>query len=52
MQDRVKLAMQVFVSAVLLLAGLYVLLVSDGAGPDLQKFAAGWIGLVAGYWLK
>jgi hypothetical protein len=43
--------MQVAVSAVLIRAGLYVLL-RGGASSDLQKWAAGWIGLVAGYWLK
>jgi hypothetical protein len=43
--------MQVIVSVVLLSAGFWILL-RDHYNGDLQKFAAGWIGLVAGYWLK
>jgi uncharacterized membrane protein HdeD (DUF308 family) len=39
------------VSAALLAAGLYVLF-HPGSNTDLQKAATGWIGLVAGYWLK
>jgi len=38
-------------SVALLAFGFYVLL--DGAATsELQKLAAGWIGLVIGYWLK
>ncbi len=46
-----KLLMQLVVSLVLLGAGFWVLL-HHGSDPDLQKAATGWIGLVAGYWLK
>jgi hypothetical protein len=39
------------VSVVLLAAGLIVL--QDGeSSAGLEKAATGWIGLVAGYWLK
>lgn len=31
--------------------GFYVLLDGNAAG-ELQKLAAGWVGLVIGYWLK
>lgn len=38
-------------SVVLTAFGFYVLL--DGnATSELQKLAAGWVGLVVGYWLK
>ncbi len=50
-RDEVKLAMSVAVSAILLAAGLYVVLSNDG-GADLQKAATGWIGLILGYWLQ
>jgi hypothetical protein len=39
------------VSIVLLVLGIYVLL-HNGSDADLEKAATGWIGLVAGYWLK
>jgi hypothetical protein len=46
-----KLLMQLVISALLMGSGLWVLL-SSGHDPDLQKAATGWVGLVAGYWLK
>jgi hypothetical protein len=48
--DRVKLAMQVVVSALLLVAGLIIILTVHS--QDTQKLASGWIGAVLGYWLK
>ncbi|HEX3432642.1 MAG TPA: hypothetical protein VHT25_01105 [Solirubrobacteraceae bacterium] len=39
------------VSLVLLVFGLIILL-HNGSDADLEKAATGWIGLVAGYWLK
>ena len=49
-RDAVTLAMQVLVSLVLLIAGIYFL---AGSGDEsLQKWAAGWVGAVAGYWLR
>lgn len=51
MTDLVRLIGTCVVSAVLLAAGVVVLL-GDVGNPDLQKAATGWIGLVAGYWLK
>jgi hypothetical protein len=50
-EDLVKLLGATVVSLTLLSAGLYVLL-HPGSNSDLQKAATGWIGLVAGYWLK
>ena len=46
-----KLLMQLIVSIALLAAGFWILL-HGNASADLQKAATGWIGLVAGYWLK
>jgi hypothetical protein len=39
------------VSLVLLGLGIFILL-HNGSDSDLEKAATGWIGLVAGYWLK
>lgn len=50
-EDGVKLLIAFVISAVLLGAGLYVLL-AERASPDLQKAATGWIGVILGYWLK
>jgi hypothetical protein len=49
--DTTKAILQVIVSLVLIAAGIYVILVK-GYSEATQKIAAGWIGLVAGYWLK
>jgi hypothetical protein len=38
-------------SLALLVFGFYVLL-DGGSSGELQKVAAGWIGVVIGYWLK
>lgn len=38
-------------SIALLAFGFYVLLDNHSAS-ELQKLAAGWVGLVIGYWLK
>ena len=52
-QDRIKILMQVLVSLGLLGSGLYILLtINWSENPELAAAAAGWIGLVAGYWLK
>jgi acyl-CoA-binding protein len=50
-EDLVKLVGAGIVSLALLGAGFYVLF-HQGSSGDLQKAATGWIGLVAGYWLK
>jgi hypothetical protein len=50
-EDLARLVGAGIVSVALLTAGLYVLL-HPGSNGDLQKAATGWIGLVAGYWLK
>lgn len=48
--------MRIFVSLVLIIAGFAILtapnaIVRHAADESVQKFAAGWIGAVAGYWL-
>jgi hypothetical protein len=50
-QELIKLTGAAVVSVALLGAGFYVLF-HQGSNSDLQKAATGWIGLVAGYWLK
>jgi hypothetical protein len=45
-----RLVMQVTLSLAMVTAGLVVLL-GGSASADLQKWAAGWIGAVIGYWL-
>lgn len=50
-EARIRLLGASIVSLALLGFGFYVLL-DGGSSSELQKFAAGWIGLVAGYWLK
>lgn len=52
-QDEAKVLMSMVVSVVLLLAGFGVLLnVISGVDGEVQKLAAGWIGVVVGFWLK
>jgi hypothetical protein len=50
-KDLAKLIGAGVVSIVLLVVGIYVLF-NGKSSSDLQKAATGWIGLVAGYWLK
>lgn len=50
-ENSVRLAMQVAVSAVILGAGLRVIL-SGHSQADAERWAAGAIGTVMGYWLK
>ena len=53
LNDLAKLIMQVIISLGLLGVGIYILLTVDWSSrPELAAAAAGWIGLVAGYWLK
>jgi hypothetical protein len=50
-EENLRLLGAVVVSFVLLAAGLVILL--NGESSDsLEKAAIGWIGLVAGYWLR
>ena len=52
-RELIKILMQVAVSLGLLASGLYILLTVDwGNDPELAAAAAGWVGLVAGYWLR
>jgi hypothetical protein len=41
--------MQIVVSLVALVAGIYVIITST---TDMKTAAAGWVGLVVGYWLR
>ena len=43
--------MTVGISLVLLVAGLSILLSGEG-DAQLQQAAAGWVGVILGYWLK
>ncbi len=49
--DRVRVGLQLAVSAVILGAGLWVIL-SGHYRADSERWAAGAIGTVMGYWLK
>jgi hypothetical protein len=49
--DPLRTWMQIAVSAVILAAGLWVIL-SGRYDADAQQWAAGAIGTVVGYWLK
>ena len=51
MTDTVRVIGAIVVSVALLAAGLYVLL-SRAYDADLKKWAAGWVGAVAGYWFR
>jgi hypothetical protein len=46
-QDEAKVLMSMVVSVILLVAGLLVVFNVVSVGSDVQKLAAGWIGLVA-----
>ena len=46
-----RLAMQIALSVVVLVAGLWVIL-SGHYRPDAERWASGAIGTVMGYWLK
>ncbi len=54
--EKVKAVMQIVISLLVLLLGILVLTAPNvvfpkEALPSIQKMAAGWIGLVIGYWL-
>jgi hypothetical protein len=51
MDTRVKAIMQIVISLILIFAGVY-LIVAHGYSDATQKIAAGWIGVVVGYWLR
>ena len=51
--DLVKLIMQVIISLGLITAGVFILIYFDAqSNPEVTSAAAGWIGIVIGYWLK
>jgi len=50
-ENRTRSTMQVAISAVVLGAGVWVML-SGHYRPDSERWAAGAIGTVMGYWLK
>ena len=48
-----RLVVQTVISLGLLASGVFILVTTEWtANPQLALAAAGWIGLVAGYWLK
>lgn len=49
-RERVKVWMQVIVSIVALAAGIY--LVATAESQQVRELAAGWTGLILGYWLS
>jgi len=55
LQDKAKILMQVFISIVTMLGG-FLVLIDPSWMPRIdeaeKKVAAGWVGLVIGYWLS
>jgi hypothetical protein len=56
-QDKIRAWMQVIVSVIMLAAGLLVLFAPTPILPhpfdeSTKRWAAGWIGVVIGYWLS
>ena len=49
---KLEVAVQVILSLLVVIAGLGVLLANDYYTDTTQKVAAGWIGLVLGYWFR
>jgi hypothetical protein len=47
----IELICQISISFFLVFSGVMIIR-SPGTTHDIQKIAAGWIGLVAGYWLR
>ena len=55
--ERVNVIMQILVSLIVLMYGILVLTAPNVVFPEAttdqaQKFAAGWVGMVIGYWLS
>jgi hypothetical protein len=50
-RSQVRLLVQLGLTIVLTPTALAVLIGSVGT-PNLQKIAAGWMGVILGYWLK
>jgi len=54
-QDKTRILMQVFISAATMIGG-FIVLIDPSWMPRIdeaeKKVAAGWIGLVIGYWLS
>ena len=49
----IKLAVRIFISLVMLGFGIYVLAIINWEdNPEFSAAAAGWIGIVIGYWLR
>jgi hypothetical protein len=49
-RDEVTLAVQVFVTVVLLASGIWIL--TGDFDQDVKKIASGWVGLMLGYWFR
>jgi len=50
--EQVKLAMQIFISLVVLFAALYVVVIKSNATPAQKHWAFGALGTLVGFWLK
>ena len=51
--ERLRLYVQAAISFILLAAGFYTVFTTDwNNNPQIVAAATGWIGLVAGYWLR
>ena len=55
--EKINVIMQILVSSVLLVFGIFVLTAPNIVFPEAttdqaQKFAAGWLGAIIGYWLS
>ena len=49
----IKLAVRIFISLIMLGFGIYVLTtINWQENPEFAAAAAGWIGIVIGYWLR
>ena len=49
----IKLAVRIFISLIMLGFGIYVLSTTNWQdNPEFAAAAAGWIGVVIGYWLR
>ena len=55
--EKINVIMQILVSSILLVFGILVLTAPNIVFPEAttdqaQKFAAGWLGAIIGYWLS
>lgn len=51
-ENAIKLFVRVVLSLGLAAAGLFILTDNPTGNTQIQQAAAGWVGLVIGYWLR